>query len=75
MHRRAGAGTSDTGDLLVTRDESQSDYVHAVPKTSRQISGSNLTQDLTPAGDSENFGCLANIGALLEAFLLCEGYR
>jgi alkylated DNA repair dioxygenase AlkB len=25
------------GDLLVMRDESQSDYAHAVPKTSRQV--------------------------------------
>ena len=39
-HRRTHARWSwdlGKGDLLVMRDESQSDYAHAVPKTSRQV--------------------------------------
>ena len=39
-HRTSGAGWSwdlGHGDLLVMRDESQSDYAHAVPKTSRAV--------------------------------------
>jgi len=39
-HRRTGERWSwdlGRGDLLVMRDESQSDYAHAVPKTSRQV--------------------------------------
>jgi alkylated DNA repair dioxygenase AlkB len=40
-HRRTGERWSwdlGQGDLLVMRDESQSDYAHAVPKTSRPVS-------------------------------------
>jgi hypothetical protein len=33
----AGPGSWGHGDLLVMRDESQSDYAHAVPKTSRPV--------------------------------------
>ena len=39
-HRKTGARWSwdlGYGDLLVMRDESQSDYAHAVPKTSRPV--------------------------------------
>ena len=39
-HRRTGERWSwdlGHGDLLVMRDESQSDYAHAVPKTSRAV--------------------------------------
>ncbi len=39
-HRTSGARWSwdlGHGDLLVMRDESQSDYAHAVPKTSRPV--------------------------------------
>jgi alkylated DNA repair dioxygenase AlkB len=46
-HRRTHARWSwdlGKGDLLVMRDESQSDYAHAVPKTSRPVgSRMNLT--------------------------------
>jgi alkylated DNA repair dioxygenase AlkB len=39
-HRSTGARWSwdlGHGDLLVMRDESQSDYAHAVPKTSHAV--------------------------------------
>jgi alkylated DNA repair dioxygenase AlkB len=39
-HRKSGARWSwnlGYGDLLVMRDESQSDYAHAIPKTSRPV--------------------------------------
>jgi alkylated DNA repair dioxygenase AlkB len=39
-HRRSGERWGwdlGHGDLLVMRDESQSDYAHAIPKTSRQV--------------------------------------
>lgn len=37
VSRRRWSWTLGEGDLLVMRDESQSDYAHAVPKTSRPV--------------------------------------
>jgi alkylated DNA repair dioxygenase AlkB len=59
-HRRTGERWSwdlGHGDLLVMRDESQSDYAHAVPKTSRQVGPRmNLTfrrfLRISPQGES-----------------------